>query len=55
MVINFDETSDKCNFEFCRCYEDGTCTGEEERQQCLNTAFAVLGVDYADIQTGNNG
>ncbi len=54
MVIKFDEKSNKCNFTFCRCYEDGTCTGEEERKQCLEMAFAVLGVDHAEIQTNDN-
>lgn len=45
MVINFDEKSKKCNFSFCRCYENGTCTGSEERKLCLEIAFAVLGVE----------
>lgn len=49
MVINFDEKSDKCNFTECRCYEDGICRGEEERRNCLELAFAVLGVSNADI------
>lgn len=53
MVINFDENSNKCNFTQCRCYEDGECLGFEERRVCLEMAFAVLGVENAEInQTG---
>ena len=49
MVINFDEKSDKCNFVECRCYDNGICRGEEERKNCLEIAFAVLGVKNANI------
>lgn len=56
VVINFDEKSDKCNFTECRCYEDGICHGEEERINCLELAFVVLGANYADItETGRKG
>lgn len=56
MVINFDEKSDKCNFTECRCYENGICHGEEERRNCLELAFAVLGANYADItEAGREG
>lgn len=56
VVIKFDEKSDKCNFQDCRCYEDGICHGEEERKNCLELAFAVLGVENANItETGCEG
>lgn len=45
MVINFDEKSDKCNFAYCRNYVNGECHNEDDRKQCLELAFAVLGVD----------
>lgn len=57
MVIHFDEKSNKCNFTECRCYEDGECTGCEERKLCLEMAFAMLGVDYGRTNItgeGNN-
>lgn len=55
MVINFNEKSDKCNFTECRCYEDGICRGEEERKNCLEIAFAVLGVDNAKEDAAEKG
>ena len=44
MVINFDEKSDKCNFEHCRNNENGTCHSEDERGLCVEMALEMLGV-----------
>lgn len=51
MVINFNEKSEKCNFAFCRNYVNGECHNEDDRKQCLELAFAVLGV--SDDGTNN--
>lgn len=44
MVLNFDEKSKKCNFDQCVYYASGECTGNEERDACIDMALKMLGV-----------
>ena len=56
MVINFDEKSDKCNFEHCRNNEEGSCRSEDERGLCVEMALEMLGVRDANIaEKGHKG
>lgn len=54
VVITFDENSKKCNFEMCVYNESHVCTGKEERDACLEMAFAMLGEDYGDVIKKDN-
>nr|DAI88273.1 MAG TPA: hypothetical protein [Caudoviricetes sp.] len=45
MKVDIDLQSNKCNFPECQEYEDGVCTSEEHRKDCLDIALAVLCLD----------
>ena len=49
------ENKPNCNLTTCRYNEDGKCTNEEKRKECVRVSKAVLMIDdLADIEVPDN-
>lgn len=47
------ELSNNCNLTTCRCSENGKCTNEEKRKECVEVSLCVLCLEKSDIITKN--
>lgn len=45
MLVDVSIGEDRCNYEFCRHFENGKCRSADARKECLEIAIAVLCID----------
>ena len=42
-----------CNLTTCRYNENGKCTNEENRKECVEVSLCVLCLEKSDVSTKN--
>lgn len=50
MTVDIDLQSKGCNFQFCRYNENGKCTNDVARLDCLEVSLAVLCIEVEDAE-----